>query len=394
MLAEWGCVGLAALALLPFALARVWRAWARAFRDSRLRYHDVPVGEDAALDAGLLTVALALVCCLAPLPVVLLSPDNANVDVHREYPFMERAFAARVVASGEAAAAARGGWQTDRHAHYPTTDIAARSLDNGTASELAEFAAAEVFPYLRSRYGLAGSGFGAATLTLRDLFVVKYDGGGAAQRRLRKHRDGCELSFGVSLENAEESGAFTVFPGFKHHALADVRVGELWAHPSQALHGANPVGATGRRYVLVGFVHVTPRWRRWWAGWGGLAPTLREYRNGKLFHEVRRPRALLIKRRLRRFGKSIASDGAGKALIVVAVLLVALLVAVCAHTLLGLVAWACCNRDIFSGPSARAVEDSDDDDDDLLICLDGGLASPSGRRRRRDAATRDWSRYA
>ena len=94
-------------------------------------------------------------------------------------------------------AARRGGWLTDRHANYPTTDIAVSSMDNATRRAL-EAVAAGALPYLRDFY-LGGDG--GATLELRDLFVVKYDGD--AQRRLRRHRDGCELSFGVALASSE-----------------------------------------------------------------------------------------------------------------------------------------------------------------------------------------------
>ena len=38
--------------------------------------------------------------------------------------------------------------------------------------------------------------------------------------------------------------------------------GELWSHPSLALHSARSI-TQGTRYVLIGFVRVGPRWRRW-----------------------------------------------------------------------------------------------------------------------------------
>ena len=386
---EWACTALVAAVAWPYGGLRVVRAWRRVEG-----WDD----DDALLDAALLTVTACLLAFLSPLPIMVASPDNYYVDVHRVAALLPAAEAAWFVARSEDHAARRGGWLTDRHANYPTTDIAVSSMDNNTRRAL-EAVAAGALPYLRDFY-LGGDG--GATLELRDLFVVKYDGD--AQRRLRRHRDGCELSFGVALASSEAK-AFTTFPGYGH-ALADVAVGELWTHPSQALHAANAVAPREHRYVLIGFVRVGPSWRRWWHGWGLWAPVLREFRDGALHATTYTPRRRVLLRRGRRFVKNLwRNEGsAGRGAVYLAGGLLVLLAIVCSYTTVGVVAWVCFGKDLFSGASAApaAGRDSDDeedcrhrdsdDDEDAVRAL---LGAPMRRRRRdaNEALPVEWSRY-
>lgn len=198
---------------------------------------------------------------------------------------------------------------------------------------------------------------------------------------------------------------FTTFPGYGH-ALADVAVGELWTHPSQALHAANAVAPREHRYVLIGFVRVGPSWRRWWHGWGLWAPVLREFRDGALHATTYTPRRRVLLRRGRRFVKNLwRNEGsAGRGTVYLAGGLLVLLAIVCSYTTVGVVAWVCFGKDLFSGASAApaAGRDSDDeedcrhrdsdDDEDAVRAL---LGAPMRRRRRdaNEALPVEWSRY-
>lgn len=96
------------------------------------------------------------------------------------------------------AASEHGGWQTDRHAAYSTTDLPAIALPSKalcfverhiTRSALAHFA--------RSH------GFEPTDVYVKDLFFVRYFCGEAgAQTALEMHSDGCLFSFNVVLSAA------------------------------------------------------------------------------------------------------------------------------------------------------------------------------------------------
>ncbi|KAH8046507.1 hypothetical protein JL720_16370 [Aureococcus anophagefferens] len=353
---EWACTALVAAVAWPYGGLRVVRAW------RRVKGWD---DDDALLDAALLTVTACLLAFLSPLPIMVASPDNYYVDVHRVAALVPAAEAAWAVARSEDHAARRGGWLTDRHANYPTTDIAVSSMDNNTRRALEAVAAA---PYLRTFTS-------AATAARRS-----------------------------SSATSSEAKPFTTFPGYGH-ALADVAVGELWTHPSQALHAANAVAPREHRYVLIGFVRVGPSWRRWWHGWGLWAPVLREFRDGALHATTYTPRRRVLLRRGRRFVKNLwRNEGsAGRGTVYLAGGLLVLLAVVCSYTTVGVVAWVCFGKDLFSGASAApaAGRDSDDedrrhrdgdDDEDAVRAL---LGAPMRRRRRdaNEALPVEWSRY-
>jgi len=248
--------------------------------------------KDLLLDAGAVTLGWLFVHCAAfPLTLMLASPLNASVDVLRVRDVLSESEARWVVNVSEVHAAKVGGWSTARHENYPTTDVAVEDLPAADAIET--LIRSRVLPVLTSFYSVS-------TPTLRDLFVVKYSSDG--QRSLRKHTDGCELSFGIALGGDGSRGA-TEFVTFKH-ALRDVKVGEAWMHPSLALHRGRAVAEGETRYILVGFVRVPFSWYRTWGAW---ATRLREWRlvestrrELSLEAPVRASRCLLAKRRIKR----------------------------------------------------------------------------------------------
>lgn len=182
-----------------------------------------------------------------------------------------------------------------------------------------------VYPVLSAGYGVP-----ADDMSLRDLFVVKYSGG--AQRGLVRHRDGCELSFGIALTAKHDESAGTYFASFRY-LLRNVQIGELWTHPSLVLHAARSVSQEDLRYVLIGFVQVRPTWKRFWRTWGAWATQLKEWQiDVSLEHEMQHllfasasiSTPTLAKRRLRKIFRELSAAEAplaGKALVLIAVFL-------------------------------------------------------------------------
>ena len=124
------------------------------------------------------------------------------------------------------------GWLTKRHSQHPTTDFSLH--DAPLAWSAAEpTVSGVVLPTLHRLYfgGGGANGSGGATLTINDLFYVRYDGDTAgAQRELEAHRDGSLLSFSIALtEPSSFAGGGTRFVG-DGRVLRPERAGDLVAH--------------------------------------------------------------------------------------------------------------------------------------------------------------------
>ena len=195
--------------------------------------------------------------------------------------------------------AAKHGWSTRRHRNYPTTDIAV-APDTAPAlhAALAPLVDARILPILAHYYS-----FALAELSMGDLFVVKYEAAAATgvQDRLAPHRDGNLLSFSILLSDPHsdfDGGGLRFHSlgpecdncGSRQRAasqreacgvggilaaclpsvcakcnnvgrlvLSDVGIGDLTTHCGKLLHEAARV-SRGRRFVVIGFVHVrSPR---------------------------------------------------------------------------------------------------------------------------------------
>ena len=169
----------------------------------------------------------------------------------------------------EAHARAQGGWSTNRHKHHPTTDIAVSEC-TALQATLAPIINDIVLPTMATHYG-----FSSNALSMRDLFVVKYEAGHSTQDRLRPHRDGNLLSFSLLLSDPSSfdggglrfhsvgpkcdfcGGCVSNCPrcdGAGREAIC-VGQGDLTTHCGKLLHEGVRV-LRGTRYVVVGFVVV------------------------------------------------------------------------------------------------------------------------------------------
>ena len=151
------------------------------------------------------------------------------------------------------AVAARGGWQTDRHREYPTTDLPLSAVGPALESRVREAIFERVCVPLAPFY--CGEAFLAEHLELRECFFVKYSAADGEQRALTTHTDGSLFSFNVLLSDhdADFDGGGTTFEASGWTVRGPQ--GAAVAHGGDVRHGGCPI-VRGERYLLVGFVLV------------------------------------------------------------------------------------------------------------------------------------------
>lgn len=168
-------------------------------------------------------------------------------DRHRKWyrkTFLEIELCDQIIKEAETWAS-ENGWTKQRHEQYPTTDIPLKELEIG--NQIRNKIINEVFPYLAKKYF-----FPSSTMSLNDLFVVKYDANG--QSSLAAHRDVSILSFNILLNEADE---FESGGTYFHHNKSTVtnEKGSIVVHSGKLLHEGKQV-TSGTRYILVGFVMI------------------------------------------------------------------------------------------------------------------------------------------
>jgi hypothetical protein len=121
------------------------------------------------------------------------APDEAFTVAVRE----------RLVAVGEMIAnVTPGGWTTDRHGSYPTTDFSIQDhFPAAYAAEVRGLAKRWVLPRLAQLGGLRSQ-----DLSISDLFIVKYlySPDGSSQQHLKPHEDGSTWTFSMGLNSPLE----------------------------------------------------------------------------------------------------------------------------------------------------------------------------------------------
>ena len=150
-----------------------------------------------------------------------------------------------IVGECERYASKNGGWMMDRHTKYPTTDLPVDKIPSifGLVLETLKTITGRVI----SSYGLHDK----MIINVKDLFVVKYSH--EAQNQLEMHCDDSFLSFNILLNDTSEfEGGGTYFDdGLTYH----LNKGELLLHSGQIKHSGLPI-TKGKRYLLVGFLHI------------------------------------------------------------------------------------------------------------------------------------------
>jgi len=180
--------------------------------------------------------------------------DGSHLVSHSEAPLFSREETQAIIDEAEERAERMGGWTTQRHANYATTDVPVQELPR-THEWFREKALPEVlYPFLATSYkDILPS---TKALKVVDAFVVKYNAT-AGQSFLKPHRDGSVVSFNIALNDMSEyeGGGTWIARLVKDSDTGSIRSdrGHVLAHASGMLHGGHEVEA-GVRYILVCFV--------------------------------------------------------------------------------------------------------------------------------------------
>lgn len=146
--------------------------------------------------------------------------------------------------------AKRLGWQTDRHGHYPTTDLEL-TLGWKCIDRILPIVYYDIIPYYTKIFKWKGQ-FIDRLISIKELFVVKYN---ESQRNLNEHQDGNLLSFVVTL-NDDFVGGGTRFKNTNmntHHGK--IEIGDCLLFCGREKHSGIPV-RSGTRYILTGFLDI------------------------------------------------------------------------------------------------------------------------------------------
>ena len=168
--------------------------------------------------------------------------ENALWHIHKVPCFLNNKDCEYIIECAEC----HGGWTHKRHHNYPTTDIPIKHLKEVTS--MWDVLQSRIMDTCKDVYMLKQS----ATISMFDVFVVKYDVSGQSGSEL--HRDASELSFILLLSHPSS------FVGgetrYEHcDAVHCVDQGSLLVHCGKMRHSGVAI-TQGTRYVLVGFINV------------------------------------------------------------------------------------------------------------------------------------------
>jgi hypothetical protein len=144
-----------------------------------------------------------------------------------------------------------GGWETDRHKAYKTTDVDIAVCSGDLLDVCNSMLKTRILPLLANLFE-----FPIADFAIEDLFLAKYSATKGEQSALLQHRDGSELSFVITLNDpkTEFTGGGTRFAGA---TVAPDTPGTGVFFCGRYLHSGVEV-TEGTRYILAGFVRVYP----------------------------------------------------------------------------------------------------------------------------------------
>jgi hypothetical protein len=138
-----------------------------------------------------------------------------------------------------------GGWTTNRHNKYPTTDIPVENIK-------------PIFNYvLKTIHSIMSKIYKSycipenITINVVDLFIVKYEKD--SQNKLETHTDGSFITFSIMLSSSKDyEGGGTEFNDGIQMFLEQ---GDVLVHSGHVKHSGLEV-TKGQRYILVGFTSI------------------------------------------------------------------------------------------------------------------------------------------
>jgi len=150
-----------------------------------------------------------------------------------------------IINESEKYATENGGWMTNRHVSYPTTDLSVDKIPSIFGIVL------ESLNTILKKISISYELHNDIAINIKDLFVVKYSH--ESQNKLETHKDGSFISFNILLnESGEFEGGGTLFDdGLTYHS----EQGNMLIHSSRINHSGLPI-TKGYRYLLVGFLDI------------------------------------------------------------------------------------------------------------------------------------------
>jgi len=151
-----------------------------------------------------------------------------------------------IIQQYEEFAARNGGWTTDRHKLYPTTDLPAEAVEHVFSFILTSFKET-ISKHIVNAYNLKNVSFG-----INDIFIVKYEA--TAQHSLGMHSDNSHLTVNILLSDPSNdfSGGGT---RFEDNMAIFLNQGDLLIHDGSERHEGLPI-TQGTRYLIVFFLNM------------------------------------------------------------------------------------------------------------------------------------------
>jgi hypothetical protein len=150
-----------------------------------------------------------------------------------------------IINESELYAKENGGWTTNRHNNYPTTDIQVNSIKSIFKYVLGSLK--NIMDKIFKLYCISSN----ISMNIVDLFIVKYEKD--AQNKLEIHTDGSFITFSIMLSSSKDyEGGGTEFNDGIQMFLEQ---GDVLIHSGYVKHSGLEV-TKGTRYILVGFTSI------------------------------------------------------------------------------------------------------------------------------------------
>lgn len=139
-----------------------------------------------------------------------------------------------------------GGFEIDRHKNYPTTD---KVLTEEWESfpKLKDLVNNKIVNIFANMFDIPDP----LTISVEELFFVKYEYSENSQKHLDIHQDGSEMSFVLALNDTYTHGGTHFIMTDEHTKL---KIGECVFFSGKQYHQGMPI-SSGIRYILTGFLN-------------------------------------------------------------------------------------------------------------------------------------------
>jgi hypothetical protein len=139
-----------------------------------------------------------------------------------------------------------GGFEIDRHKNYPTTDKMVTE-EWETFPKLKILVNDKIIKIFAKMFKIPDF----SSITVQELFFVKYEYSKNAQKHLDIHQDGSEMSFVIALNDTYTDGGTHFIITDEHVKL---NIGECVFFSGKQYHQGMPI-TSGIRYILTGFLN-------------------------------------------------------------------------------------------------------------------------------------------